>query len=557
MFKSLVTELCVDCSSKFISRDFGIQASLEKLRSGHFIADSEKESILFQLPIADDELSRYEAQLFRLRSITEKLELERNNLFQSILHARALTSPIRRLPAEILTIIFEWCLEPSPEDYHESDFVFLNDFTEPENLQISVLTSVCSVWRDVALATRGFWSKIAVNAGSCTEATERLIDLHAERSKGLPLTLRIHNTHPSYEDEHCGCCDPEVYGRYPPVDPIHEACNNVMQSLMNRASRFSSLIVHVYKSAFSFRGAREGWTVSFPELKRLEMRLDKHIILEEEEGFPEYDMPKLQHLVLEHVPIDSYIFSIKLPFQQITSLEVANTFLENIIRVLQYCPQLQHLRAKFQHIWDGNLKTDNNEICPFPTIYITHKLLQTVHITVFAQHDPYACPLLFSTLTLPSLHSLSLTGIIWPCPAFNSFISRSDSAIQKLSLNQIDLAEWLLPETLNLLPRLSHLVWSDIECFGDMKDQSAYNDFLELIPNELPRLTHIDLSLSLHSYAELVELVRLRSKASLDRPLQQITLSIHPADRYNAVVAELEGFRREGLNLDIRRHTDW
>ncbi|KAJ7596356.1 hypothetical protein C8J56DRAFT_849783 [Mycena floridula] len=572
MSKSLVTELCDGCSTKFVSREFIFPNSLETLRSGRFLTDVEAKSIRFQLPIAADELSRYDTRITQLRFTIDKLELERDNLHGSIKHGRALIAPIRRLPTEILTNIFEWCLEPNPDDCHESDFPFANDFTEPETLQISILTAVCTVWRDVAIATGRFWSKLAVNTGSCTEGTARLVGLHGRRSNGLPLSLRIHHMRPSSSnDDHRICFSPPRGGmlmpqrccfegfedqrcRFAPTDPCFPACDRVMEILLVPASRISSLVIYIYNSGlpiFNYNNPID-WDGSFPTLEALEIRMDAHISTFDEGWSPAYSMPKLHTLTLEYVPINSerpeYIMSMGIPFQQITTLDMTNIFFENIIRTIQCCPQLQHLQVAFQFI-----REDIWPRTPYPKQFIPHRLLETLHITILQRPDPDAYPLFLKALTLPCLHSISLTGMVWPCPAFNSLVERSNCSIQKLSLHQIDLAEWSLSETLSLFPNLSRLHWSD-PYLGDIKDQTAFNDFLRLISdNMLPRLTIIDLDLNLLSYGTLVELIRVRSAAFHHRPLHQIALTIRPEARYNAVVAELEVLRREGVNLNIRR----
>ncbi|KAJ7576060.1 hypothetical protein C8J56DRAFT_1062462 [Mycena floridula] len=479
-------------SSKRASKFF-IPDSFDKLRSGYMLADAEMASILSQLPIAAEKLKGYDAQISQLTIVPNELKLERKNLLLFVIHGRALTSPIRRIPAEILTIIFEWCLELNLADYSydEADFSFVDDFTEPETLQISILVAVCSVWRNLAIATRKFWLKLAVNTGSCTEATARFVDLHAERSKGLPLSLRVHNSRPSKAADlhswHCTGWRCHLNGEggqcnIPPPDPCHQICDDLLQNILTYASRFSTLVIYVYKSASPFQGVPNGWSASFPELRKLQICIDLGIALEDDAEFPEYNMPKLDTLILDYVPIESHDFQIKLSFHQITSLEITNAFLENILRVTQYCPQLKHLDVSFR------------------AMYMGQQTLATLQIRLYGEYnDPEACGQLFDSLTAPSLHSVSLTSTVWPCPGFISFISRSECVIQRLTLNEVDLAEWLLPDVISLLTRLRQLDWSDM-LFGDMKDQNTYTDFLQLITNHLPRLTHINLDLSLRSY---------------------------------------------------------
>ncbi|KAJ7585284.1 hypothetical protein C8J56DRAFT_950283, partial [Mycena floridula] len=201
----------------------------------------------------------------------------------------ALTSPIQGLPPEVLTIIFGWCLRPNPSDYGESEFHYLNDFTAPEELQISILSAVCSVWRNIAIATPRFWSKIAVNMGDIghwisTEATLRLVDLHATRSQGHPLTLRLHNAHSFFKDDGHETCEMG--------DCIYEnddECNpEETRNLRSLASRLSTLVVHPDESCrFIYMNIAED--LALPALKILEIRLHRnHDTFQQYTEFPKY-----------------------------------------------------------------------------------------------------------------------------------------------------------------------------------------------------------------------------------------------------------------------------
>ncbi|KAJ7593827.1 hypothetical protein C8J56DRAFT_925283 [Mycena floridula] len=555
----LITELCNKYGSSFISREFTILHSLEKLRSGHVLTDFKTTSILSQLPMAAAELGRYDVQISQL------------------------------------------CL-PNPMDHDENSF--LNDFTEPAKLQISILTGVCAFWRDIATTTRGLWSNISVNLGSCTKATARLMKLHRQRSRKTPLTLTIYNLRQSsshniskiaihlsafsifpldpynsyydfYDSFECRECDrcmgcgshSQTCKLSRPIDPSHKALEQFKKNLVKLAPRFTRVVVYGFTWAFPF-GNVDRWeckNMNFANLESVEIRLDRwvkpnwlDIPSEYEYWPPKHEMPKLHSLTLENVPIDSDLFNLsQIPYDQLTSLHIQNQFLDNIIRITQHCPRLEHLTVEFQYMWDKKEDKYDSFLDEFLDEAIIQDQLRSLQITVPDRHDPETVAFLFSSLTTPSLQSVNLTGIAWPCPAFNSLIDRSGCSIEHLCLNQVDLADWALPKTISLMPRLTKLEWKD-PFFGDMKDQAVYNRFLQLISKKLPKLTHINLTLSLHSYQKLLDLIRSRIKPSNGRQaLQHITVSIHPAARYNSVVAELEGFRKEGVRLDIRRHRDW
>ncbi|KAJ7579715.1 hypothetical protein C8J56DRAFT_1169582 [Mycena floridula] len=162
------TVLCDNCGSSFISRDFSIPDSLEKLRSGHNLTDFETCSILAQLPTAAAELGRCDAQISRLRLRLGNLELR---------------NPEHHLRMD------NWRLEPNATDHHESDFPFVSDFTEPEKLQITILSGVCAFWRDIAVIVRQSWS----NLGDLHRGYNRVDEAsqpEIQRSASYPHNLR-------------------------------------------------------------------------------------------------------------------------------------------------------------------------------------------------------------------------------------------------------------------------------------------------------------------------------------------------------------------------------
>ncbi|KAF8903645.1 hypothetical protein CPB85DRAFT_1019051 [Mucidula mucida] len=93
---------------------------------------------------------------------------------------RNILSPIRRIPIEILSEIFRWCM---PDD----DFVVVKIKQAP-----LLLTTVCSSWRKLACASPYLWSSISVTItrDKCSPAP-RLIDLWLHRTMEQPISFSI------------------------------------------------------------------------------------------------------------------------------------------------------------------------------------------------------------------------------------------------------------------------------------------------------------------------------------------------------------------------------
>ncbi|THU75193.1 hypothetical protein K435DRAFT_602795, partial [Dendrothele bispora CBS 962.96] len=96
---------------------------------------------------AEKDLDDYDTEIARLEMAISILKRKRAHLEGHITACRSLLSPIRRLPWEILTLVFLLlCGEPSTWQ----DFLRL----KPPAFQLS---RVCASWRGVALNTPTIW----------------------------------------------------------------------------------------------------------------------------------------------------------------------------------------------------------------------------------------------------------------------------------------------------------------------------------------------------------------------------------------------------------------
>ncbi|KAE9391405.1 hypothetical protein BT96DRAFT_832102, partial [Gymnopus androsaceus JB14] len=102
------------------------------------------------------ELSNIHAQISEAEAETAVLKAKRTSitvaievLRNKISSLRNVAAPIRRVPTEILSAIFEWyCV-----NLRGSDGLFLGDTRRFRN----ILTSVCAAWRNAAYSTPSLW----------------------------------------------------------------------------------------------------------------------------------------------------------------------------------------------------------------------------------------------------------------------------------------------------------------------------------------------------------------------------------------------------------------
>ncbi|THV07222.1 hypothetical protein K435DRAFT_833591 [Dendrothele bispora CBS 962.96] len=145
-----------------------------------------------QTPINGDDakslsfsLCQINAEIRRYKNAIRYLTSEREEVLADLDAQKTQLTPIRRLPLEILSLVFLHCL-PDQE------------FVEPRPLDAPLLlTHVCRVWRDLALSMSSLWSSISVRADKegCYPR-KKLLEIWLQRSGSKPLHFRIHEDIP-------------------------------------------------------------------------------------------------------------------------------------------------------------------------------------------------------------------------------------------------------------------------------------------------------------------------------------------------------------------------
>lgn len=102
------------------------------------------ESVCQTITEARAELLQYDSHIARLRATLTQLENERVRLQDFISHHETLLSPIRRVPTEVLTLIFAECCE-------DDDVLYTNI-----SMTILRLGLVCHRWRSIVLTRPSF-----------------------------------------------------------------------------------------------------------------------------------------------------------------------------------------------------------------------------------------------------------------------------------------------------------------------------------------------------------------------------------------------------------------
>ncbi|KAJ7902878.1 hypothetical protein B0H14DRAFT_2492582 [Mycena olivaceomarginata] len=131
-------------------------------------------------------INELELQIAGVDEAIASLELRRAGLLQSAKIQKALLSPIRRLPPEILGEIFSLVVHAifgGPDPVNHPPWIRQAPWS---------LIRVCRYWYAVALATPLLWSMISVDLDRTGEQSGvSLTELWLQRSKNLPLFVNI------------------------------------------------------------------------------------------------------------------------------------------------------------------------------------------------------------------------------------------------------------------------------------------------------------------------------------------------------------------------------
>ncbi|KAJ7467774.1 hypothetical protein B0H11DRAFT_47263 [Mycena galericulata] len=124
----------------------------------HTLLHSNMPPELSEVPFIQSTIANTDAYLTRLRlgdAGIQQLEEEHASLSTYLAQNKAILSPLRRMPPEILAEIFVWTL-PSFADASLRDVFNINDSPW-------VLTHISSHWRAVSISTPALWSLITIN----------------------------------------------------------------------------------------------------------------------------------------------------------------------------------------------------------------------------------------------------------------------------------------------------------------------------------------------------------------------------------------------------------
>ncbi|KAI6116251.1 hypothetical protein F5141DRAFT_1212859 [Pisolithus sp. B1] len=375
-------------------------------------------NISYQLSIAQSAFWKLEALQTRLEGSASRVRL-------SAISHKALTSPIRRIPPEVLGEIFYRCLPTAP-------YVTPRDVESP-----MVLTQVCRHWRAVAMSTPRLWTSITLHVDLATDEGYRsMCEAWLGRAKSLPLAMRVLNDLDSP--------DPSTQAYIVSwLRPLLMRCHDfwwhgpALDSLLDNDDALSTVTCAVSPT---------------PYLTRLRVTSHRGNVYAVRLPGP---APHLHAAFLQctthHLRSLDQIY---LSWPQLTELNLHFALLDStvLLQLLSLCTSLRFLAV-------SSLYADPDQLASLRTLSagaIHHSTLRRVEMRVIR----HGLDAVLDALTAPALEELDIGFCYherdpWPHTEFVEFVKRSGSALRKLVVRQNKSVARHLVEYTTLAPGLA------------------------------------------------------------------------------------------------------
>ncbi|KAF7291406.1 F-box domain-containing protein [Mycena indigotica] len=377
--------------------------------------DAECDAIHALLASQTAKLGELDAEAVRLQDLLNTVNSKRNELRDFIDAHTALVAPMRRVPEEILRLVF---LETLPENrgaaMHPSESPLL-------------LSRVCRYWRDLALAMPKLWSSIHIvvppvahpRAGPVAENLARWL----HRGAAAPLDASLYlSRHPHIEEA---------------PDMIDTQLSPLFAVLLAAASRWRDMKLSLH----NFRVSDE-WALSelqahdVPQLRRMDLSPVRDVQL------PFLATPSLRHLTTEgRVPL----FPENIAWHNLVSLDIQVTMQETAIALpfpfLPHCVSLESLAVSMDR---------GRPLIPQDAAGFALPRLTTLNIGVFERGVDVSPAI--AIINAPILHTALIAQDLTA-----SKILQHIGHIRHLMLSIEDMSTDMLAAALRLVPALERL----------------------------------------------------------------------------------------------------
>lgn len=389
------------------------------------------------------ELEAVENDITTLQARLADYERRKRELVSYVEDLDALLSPIRRMPPEIMSRIFEFCGDIGARGPH----------AEPSKRAPLLLGSVCRSWRALSFAIPRLWTTLYLRlpTGGTFVKQEEILRAWLERSRLFPVSLWLWN---------------DFLTDDMPVSFLRKLSDIIAEN----SDRWKAIFIHFPAYDQDWESFDALVRCHFPNLEELEISPQ----FTPWEPFKPELFPKLREL---QVPAGSMPNSHKtLPWTQLTHLTLRGgyrtTNIEELLQILSCAPLLSYLHVEISQYrserkWDEQFDR------------ITMPSLHTLVLVTITSHEECINHFM-DALILPHLRDFQLLTRVWDCSrmatawchdSFLSLLLRSKCSINHFTLHASNITGAQLREIMEQCPSLvllklhgakTHLVLSEV-----------------------------------------------------------------------------------------------
>ncbi|KAF9059695.1 hypothetical protein BDP27DRAFT_454480 [Rhodocollybia butyracea] len=410
-----MTLLCARCTQKLQIRVTLSPAEMSKIENdlrseyGPFVKPPKRVKEI--LALADKDIEDYDFEIARLREQLTIIEAQKEQLGTQRAKLRALLSPMRKMPNEILFRILRQVCEENViqhglyQRWDGKDDVLTSSATT--YLPAVAVSSVCSRWRELTRASPSFWANMTVEIHSLDGDMDELsfmVTRYLERSEEFPF----------------------------------------LKLFLQHAHRWESFACWADHSLSFYRMLSQ---LRFPSLLELDIR---HFADPDSNALDIFEhAPRLRILATTDAPPS------KTPFNQLETLHFCKSLRvaspTELANTLRNCPFLKKLLLLFD-------------------VEVQDPMAQGMwkNITWLNMMEPFEQHLnmVFLSFSFPSLTELIVESefheTTWPVESFGSFVTTSSCMITAFTLRGISISDLDLIAALRVMPSISYLKIDDI-----------------------------------------------------------------------------------------------
>ncbi|KAF7334574.1 hypothetical protein MVEN_02287300 [Mycena venus] len=504
----------------------------EKLGTNYVPSEQEIKAIRDLLADPIEELARLEAEIDEMDAVIGQLKAKRASLKTVIDAHRALISPMRHTPEDVLREIFVACLPTTH-----------NALIDPSEAPI-LFGGICRHWRAVAHSTPMLWSSIhipmipvsdedPVFEGTVEVASklEKLVEQWLKRSATCPLAVSVSGIYRIDSDRH----------------PIHQ--------LLDVSQRLRHLALEGEVAALLplFRLGPD----SLPLLQSISFHGSPGGSISSNVDPDATNALKAPSLTEVSLSIGSDPLSLPLKWSKLTRLTLhcypswtQNGQLEGgldgvgALEVLRRCPNLLRCDLRLTKNLEGDTGlASNTSLITLPHLH-TLLLRGSLHLPNWIPH-----------LVVPKLRCLTVgevytdrLGIVPSLPYMRAEIDPNCFTASSLL------------ELLESFPMISHLgLFSDVYSSDTTLVDDAFLKNLCPPHNLCPALTHFIASGRFAEFSDAAALSFVRARMAMSTPLQQFEVEFPTRPMQIDIMPELQSFSSSGLQAKYRTsvRTSW